>query len=214
MTGVPGWLRRVVARGDREVLVSGTGLAPLVAMSHEPAVTVALLTVFGAVFAASAAILYGLRYQITALDRIFWIATVTAFTVAIGDRLLAAWAWPLADQAGLYVGVIALNCLLVDRLERLVTDELVPDSVPLERVGRASVTVLATTFATVVIVVGVVSAMRIAASDAGGRLLDTIGLAGPDELAFFKTPGGALICLGLALALLRHLGDLDDDSAP
>lgn len=191
--------------------MTGLGLAPLVAATGSAGTTALVLLVFAAAFGVAAAVLAGLRYQLTARERLFWVTTVTAFTVAICDQLLAAVAYPLRQQAGIYIGVIAMNCLLVDRLERIAADRFVPAETPLPATRRVLAQHVLTTVVTVSGVVVAVHLLRHAASETGGRVLAALGVTGPGDLVFFETPGGALICLGLILALARHLGDLGDD---
>lgn len=193
------------------MLVTGLGLAPLVAATGSAGTTLLVLSVFAAAFGVAAAVLAGLRYQVTARERLFWVTTVTAFTVAICDQLLAAVAYSLRQQAGIYIGVVAMNCLLVDRLEHIAADRLVAADTPLPRRRVVLAQHVLTTVVTVTAIVVAVYLVRHAASETGGRVLAALGVTGPGDLVFFETPGGALICLGLILALVRHLGDLGDD---
>ena len=204
-------LEQLVRRGDREVLATGLGLAPLVAATGSGVTTLVVLAVFAAAFASAAAVLAWLRYQVTARERLFWVTTVTAFAVAICDQLLAAIAYPVRQQAGMYIGVIAMNCLLVDRLEHIVSDRYLPPEIPLTRFRLATARRVVTTLVTVAGIVTAVFLARHAASETGGRVLAGLKITAPGDLVFFETPGGALICLGLVLALARHLGDLHDD---
>lgn len=205
-----GRLRTLIHRGEPLVLVRGAGLAPLVALSGDAVQTVTLAAVFALTLSFSAAILLPLRYLMRQTERQYVLALTAAMVVCVIDQLLRGW-WPLLDRGlGVYLSLLAMNTLLLDRLDHVVTDAWFKERAATDSVWATVARLLARSILSVWAVVVMVVAVRALAAHAGFLPAALLGFDGPRGLAFFLSPGGALVVLGLVLALIRALGGLEE----
>lgn len=192
------------------MLVHGFGLAPLLALSGDIALTAWLSVVFAMALLGSTLILMPLRYLVSASVRTVVTVLTAAMVVTVCDRLLLLLVPAMEVSLGIYLGVIAMNLLLQDRLDQVVTDTWLDEAditvgewgLTLRRIGVTVVSVWG--------VVACVVLVRAIAAHAGFLPAALVGFSGPRGLAFFLTPGGALVALGLVLAMVRYLGDLEE----
>lgn len=203
-------LGSLIHRGDHDVLVHGLGLAPLLALSGDVALTAWLSLVFALTLFCVTLILMPLRYLVGAPLRIVVAVLTAAMVVTACDRVLALAMPGLHVALGIYLGVIAMNLLVMDRIEHVLTDRwLDADVTPGHEwryvLGRVGVTVLSVWF-----VVACVVLVRAIAAHAGFLPAALLGFSGPTGLAFFQTPGGALVSLGLVLAVIRQAAALEE----
>ena len=103
-----------------------------------------------------------------------------------------------------------MNTLLLDRLDHAVTDVWLRGHDATDSVWAIVARLLARSILSVWVVVVMVVAVRALAAYAGFLPAALLGFDGPRGLAFFLTPGGTLVVLGLVLALIRVLGGLEE----
>lgn len=205
-----GRLRTLIRRGEPLVLVRGVGLAPLVALSGDALQTMTLSAAFAVTLSISAAILLPLRYLLRYTERAYVLALTAAMVVCVIDQLLRG-VWPLLDRGlGVYLSLLAMNTLLLDRLDHVVTDVWLRGHDATDSVWAIVARLLARSILSVWVVVVMVVAVRALAAYAGFLPAALLGFDGPRGLAFFLTPGGTLVVLGLVLALIRVLGGLEE----
>ncbi|MFK8067216.1 MAG: electron transport complex subunit RsxE [Gammaproteobacteria bacterium] len=101
---------------DNPVLFRMIGLSPLLAISYSLTLSISLGIIFFIVLTITSLIVSTTRYFIPPPAAIPCYVLITATLVTIIDLLMQAWFPDLRSALGIYLLIIAVNCLILDRI--------------------------------------------------------------------------------------------------
>jgi electron transport complex protein RnfE len=175
------------------------GLCPLLAKGTTLLSAVCLAVTAAVILCASACCLWYCRRLVPAAAPMVFLVLLTATWAAIVDLGLQYWSYPLREGFGIYVPLIAANCLILSTLAERLLHEGTAGAL-----GRACLV-----GGWVILCVAVVGGVRELATT--GQLLADSGLSGfalqaaphGTGLALLRTSAGVFLILGLLGALLQ-----------
>ena len=91
------------------------GLSPLLAISYSLTLSLAMGVVFFIVFTLTSLLVSATRYLIPPPAALACYVLITATIVTVIDLLMQAWYPDLRSIIGLYLPIVAANCLIIDR---------------------------------------------------------------------------------------------------
>ncbi len=91
------------------------GLSPLLAISYSLTLSLAMGVVFFIVFTLTSLLVSATRYLIPPPAALACYVLITATIVTVIDLLMQAWHPDLRSTLGLYLPIVAANCLIIDR---------------------------------------------------------------------------------------------------
>ncbi len=178
------------------------GLSPILAISYSLTLSLAMGIIFFTVFTLSSLLVSATRYLIPPPAALACYVLISATIVSAIDLLMQAYYPDLRSALGLYLPIIAANCLIIDRITIFASHNTISDSL-----RDAVLTSLA-----VMLVLILLGAFRELV--AYGSILKDIHLISGEAQAFTlhftknnsgfslaSLPAGAFICLGLLIAL-------------
>lgn len=176
------------------------GLCPLLAKSTTLLSGACMGATAAGVLFASTCCLIVCRRLVPASSALVFLFLLTATWVSIADLALQAWLYSLRQTLGIYIPLIATNCLLLSVLEDRVLRE-----------GAAAFRHVCMIGGWMILGTGIIGGIRELA--ASGTLLGDAGLIGlaPSQagggtvLAIMHAPAGAFLALGVLAAALQSL---------
>ncbi len=100
---------------DNPVLFRLIGLSPLLAISYSLTLSISMGIIFFIVFTITSLIVSATRYFIPPPAAVACYVLITATLVTIIDLLMQAWYPDLRSALGVYLLIVAANCLILDK---------------------------------------------------------------------------------------------------
>lgn len=130
-------------------------------------------------------------------SRFAFLFLITTTWVTVIELLLQAWWYPMADFLGIYVALLAVNCLVLAQLEEHAMASTLPDA--LDRAFG-----LAWRLALFVTVAGVLRELAAAGALLSDLSLPRVVRLSPIQLPLFGMPAGAFLVFALMMALVNR----------
>ena len=187
---------------DEHLFVSGLGLAPLCALASDPATALVLCLCFVSILGCTYALCLAAKDFVGAAFSLPYLLLVSGIVTSAMMSIAKLVSFSAYTRIELYIAVMAMNSLLIDLSEKAVTDEICGSDTPLLDRGRRHRAYFVNVATTVIVIVMFVATIRLVLE----RGFSLIVAGAPRGLLYFGEPGGALIVLGIVLAIFRWGG--------